>query len=200
MSPTLKKILLLLMVLLVAGAIGFGLYLMFIKTGALPSPKPTIKKVTTPTGELPAAGERAAIPGGQVTPGAGQLPSAQVIPGTTPSPSYFQPAPVTKITSDFVVYPSLDSGGNTRYHNAADGKFYQLTPDGQIKALSDQTFYNVSKVTWAANQNKAVIEYPDSSKIIYNFDTKKQVTLPKHWNEFSFDSDEIGRASCRERV
>jgi len=37
------------------------------------------------------------------------------------------------------------------------------------------------------------LNYPDGSKIIYNFTTKKQVTLPKHWQNFSFSpgSDQI---------
>ena len=76
-----------------------------------------------------------------------------------------------------------------RYYNANDGKFYHLTSDGQIKEMSEQTFYNVNKVTWANNTDKAVLEYPDSSKIVYDFDKQKQTTLPKHWEEFSFSPD-----------
>jgi dipeptidyl aminopeptidase/acylaminoacyl peptidase len=76
-----------------------------------------------------------------------------------------------------------------RYYNANDGKFYRVLPNGTIEKLSDEVFYNAEKVTWAKNKNQAVIEYPDKAKIVYNFDTKKQVSLPKHWEEFSFSSD-----------
>lgn len=188
MSPTLKKILIIIVVLVVAGLIGLGLYMMFKSVGAIPTAKAPVKQTTT-TG-LPTAGERQPGAGGVTTPIAGQLPTSGAttpIPGT--APSYFHPETVVQVTSDYVVYPSLSSNGSVRYHNEADGKFYQVTPDGQVKALSDQTFYNVSKVTWAKNQDKAVIEYPDSSKIVYNFATDKQTTLPKHWSDFSFSSD-----------
>lgn len=188
MSPTLKKALLLLLILVVAGAIGFALYLVFIKAGPAALRKPIVKKPPV-TGELPLAGERKPGEGVAVAPGAGQLPTARVIAGTQPGPSYYRPEAVTKVTSDYAVYPSLSYSGAMRYHNAADGKFYRLGADGHAKALSDQVFYNVSNVTWAKNQDKAVIEYPDSSKIVYNFETNKQVTLPRHWSEFSFSSD-----------
>jgi dipeptidyl aminopeptidase/acylaminoacyl peptidase len=89
-----------------------------------------------------------------------------------------------------VAYPSGNTqNGGLRYYNQGDGKFYHVGANGEIEPLSDQQFYRVSKVTWAPNTNKAVLEYPDQTKIVYNFDTKKQVTLPKHWEDFSFSSD-----------
>ena len=189
MSPKLKKVLLLVAILVAAGLIGFGLYLMFKSTGALPTAKPPAK--TTPTTGLPSAGERQpGVTGVTTAPGAGQLPTAGVVtPATQPSPSYFRPEAVIKSVADYAVYTSLNNNGNVRYHNASDGKFYRLGTDGKVTTLSDQTFYNVSKVTWAKNQDKAVIEYPDSSKIVYNFETNKQTTLPKYWSEFSFSDD-----------
>ncbi len=189
MSPTLKKIIFIIVILAVAGLIGFGLYIMFKSAGIVPTAKAPTKKITTTT-ELPTAGERRPGAGAVVTPEAGQLPTAGIItPGTEPTPSYYRPEPVVKAVSDYAIYTSLNNNGTVRYHNGGDGKFYSLGTDGQIKALSDQTFYNVSKVTWAKNQDKAVIEYPDSSKIVYNFTTNKQTTLPKHWSDFSFSSD-----------
>jgi dipeptidyl aminopeptidase/acylaminoacyl peptidase len=96
---------------------------------------------------------------------------------------------VKQVVSETATYPSLNTGGDFRYYNANDGKFYRVLPNGAIQNLSDQVFYNAQKVTWAKNKNTAVIEYPDNSKIVYNFDTNKQVTLPKHWQDFSFSSD-----------
>jgi hypothetical protein len=62
-------------------------------------------------------------------------------------------------------------------------------PDGAIKQMADQVFYNVTDVTWAKNKDKAVLKLVDDSKIVYDFQTKKQVTLPSHWDDFSFSSD-----------
>ena len=42
------------------------------------------------------------------------------------------------------------------------------------------------KVTWSPTQTASILEYPDGSNIYYDFDTKRQVTIPKHWEEFSF--------------
>lgn len=189
MSPALKKIILILGLLATSALIAWGLYYFFIKTTPTGAPTTTPPTGVTTPGQLPTAGERApGAPGEAVTTTAGGLPTAGVI-STAPAGGYYQPVPVEKISSDFAVYPSLNQSGNYRYHNAADGKFYKVTTDGTIKEMDDQSFYNVSNVTWAKNKDMAVIEYPDSSKIIYDFEQKKQVTLPQHWQEFSFSQD-----------
>lgn len=195
MSPTIKRLLLILGLSIVAVLIGFGLYLAFKKAQAPLAPAPA--GPVTPGGKLPAAGGRPA-PGseGQPTTTPGGLPTAGVTTPPAGIPGYYQPEPITKITNDQTLYPSLNENGGWRYHNAADGKFYTIK-DGTATPLSDQVFYNVKNVTWAKNKDKAVIEYPDSSKIVYNFETKKQVSLPKHWEDFSFsnDSNEIAAKS-----
>ncbi|MBN2854560.1 hypothetical protein JXK06_03470, partial [Patescibacteria group bacterium] len=33
------------------------------------------------------------------------------------------------------------------------------------------------------------LEYPDGRKILYNFETEKQASLPSHWQDFSFSPD-----------
>jgi Tol biopolymer transport system component len=189
MSPTTKRILLIALLLGVAALIGWGLYMLFVK----PSPfAPTRQSGTTggqPTGALPGSGTRTSSPGGAGgTTQPGSLPTANI---TTPptNQNYYRPQLVTQLTTDFTLFPSVETGGNLRYHNAADGKFYSIGTDGKIIQLSDQVFYNVQDVTWAKTANKAVIAYPDSTKIIYNFETKTQVTLPKHWQDFSFSPD-----------
>lgn len=73
-----------------------------------------------------------------------------------------------------------------RFYSEENGLFYRL--DGTVPvALSDQRFFNVESVTWARNQDKAILEYPDGSNIVYDFATNKQVTLPKEFKGFSFD-------------
>jgi len=183
--------------LVLAALIAYGIYFMFQRTAP---GKVTPGKTTTITssGKLPTAGERqpgTTTTGGVVGPGGQVLPTAGYVPQATPS--YYKPTPVTKLTSDYATSPSLSKVGNLRYHNASDGKFYKVLPDGSIKEMSDQVFYDVQNVTWAKTKDEAVLEYPDGAKIIYNFETKKQVTIPKHWEDFSFspDSSELAAKS-----
>jgi hypothetical protein len=84
---------------------------------------------------------------------------------------------------------TLSSSGGVQYYNTSDGKFYTVDKNGNITALSDKIFYNVQSVTWSPDKNKAVLEYPDGSKIMYNFQTKQQATLPSYWQDFSFSTD-----------
>lgn len=187
--PGLKRILLIIALLLVAIAIGLGLYTMFKKTSLTTAPAE--QKETGTPGTLPGAGERQAPTAGAPTTQelergetvvTGQIP--QSIPG-----SYYQPTPITQASADMASYTSVNQTGAVRYFNSADGKFYKINPDGSIKMMSDETFYNVQNATWAKTQDKAVLEYPDGNKIVYNFDTKKQATLPNHWQDFSFSAD-----------
>jgi len=80
----------------------------------------------------------------------------------------------------------MTSNDELRYYNQNDGKFYKLDSNGELVTISDKIFHQVSKVTWSTDGNKAILEYPDGSKITYDFQTQKQVTLPKHWEDFSF--------------
>ncbi len=190
MNPNTKKILMAVALIGVATLIGFGLYYMFKKNqggGGQIAPSPISK------GLLPSAGERTSTSAGQEITSTelqrGGITSPLPIPQVSPG-GYYQNEAVKQIINESVTYPSLSqSGSGLRYYNNSDGKFYHLTADGQIKALSDQTFYNVNKITWASKNDKAVLEYPDNSKIIYNFEKQKQITLPKHWSDFSFSPD-----------
>jgi len=189
-----KKILLIIALLLVAGLIGFAIYYTFFKTTITPIIGPDI--TTTTLGTLPSAGARPTSVTTDTEDIYGvTLPTAGII--TEVLPSYYEPKLVNEITSDYATYPSLNTNGAFRYHNALDGKFYQVTTDGKVKEIADKVFYGVSDVTWANNKDKAVIEYPDKSKIIYDFEKNKQVSLPKHWEEFSFspDGDEVAAKS-----
>ena len=182
-----KKVLLIIAFLAVSGLIGYGLYYIFISTRKIVPPPPPTGEVLPP-GQLPPSGAAPATTTGVTRGPEGELlPISGIIEPT--APGFYKPVPVKQVITETATYPSLNAGGDFRYYNANDGKFYRVMPDGGIKNLSDQVFFNAQKVTWAKSQNQAVIEYPDSSKIIYNFDTNKQVTLPKHWEDFSFSAD-----------
>ncbi len=187
MNPALKRLSLILLLLVTAALIGFGLYWLF-KKATTPSPGGEI--TTQPGGQLPGAGQREVTTTGNVITSTELGRGNVLVPQITPQNTGYVPAPTVKqIISDAVSFPSVNSNGNIRYYNSSDGKFYKLGSDGQVKTLSDQTFYNVSNVTWAQNNDKAVLAYPDDSKIIYNFEKQKQTTLPKHWQDFTFSPD-----------
>jgi hypothetical protein len=52
--------------------------------------------------------------------------------------------------------------------------------------LSSERFPLLSNVTWAPNRTKAILEFPDQSKVLYDFSAKKQTSLPKEVSDFSF--------------
>lgn len=85
--------------------------------------------------------------------------------------------------------PTIDGQGNISYFDLRDNKFYRLDKDGNIITISDQIFEKAIDITWAPNADKAIIKNYDSSKILYNFDTKRQIALPNHWDDFSFSPD-----------
>lgn len=89
--------------------------------------------------------------------------------------------------------PTLTADGKIQYYNQEDGYFYRVKSDGSIEKMSDRVFYQVKNVTWAPSNNKAILEYPDGSKILYDFESKTQISYPKHWEDFSFSpqSDQI---------
>jgi len=189
MNPALKRILLIVALLVATALIGLALYVVFKKSTA--SPVTTTPPSGGQAGQLPGAGERTTP---TTTPGAGAQLERGTQTGALPVPQittggYYQAPTVQKIVSALATFPTLNQNGDMRYYDAANGKFYRLDSNGQIKEMSGNTFYNVDKVTWANNVDKAVLEYPDSSKIVYDFTKQKQTTLPKHWEEFSFSPD-----------
>ncbi len=94
------------------------------------------------------------------------------------------------LVSESVLDQTLSRDGNSvQFYNQEDGKFYIVDENGNKIPLSNKVFYNVENVEWAPNKTKAVIEYPDDTKIVYDFSTEKQYTLPKHWEDFSFSTD-----------
>ncbi len=97
---------------------------------------------------------------------------------------------ITNLNDAPSLNPVLDQNGSSlKYYNQNDGKFYKINKNGDITVMDDKIFHNVKKVNWYPNNDKAIIEYPDGSNIIYNFKTKKQITLPKHWTDFNFSPD-----------
>jgi hypothetical protein len=81
-----------------------------------------------------------------------------------------------------------------QYYDPATGRFYQISPDGLSRtALTEDTYPGVQTIAWSPNGTLVIMTFPDGSKILYNFATDKQTTLPKELNDFSFSpqSDQI---------
>jgi len=88
---------------------------------------------------------------------------------------------------------SVVSGDGVRFYDREDGKFYRLDEDGR-RALSDQLFPEAQEVAWSPKSDKAVITYPDQSKVLYDFNKEEQITLPREWDDIQFSSsgEQIG--------
>lgn len=100
---------------------------------------------------------------------------------------------VLPLTFNAAVGAKLSPDGTLRYYDKDSGQFYQVTKDGQSRLLNDKVFTDVQKITWSGSAQKAILQYPDDSKILYDFTTNKQVTLPSHWKDFNFapNSDQV---------
>ncbi len=200
-----KKIFLILFFLGLVFLFGYLLYQVFFKTGEVSPPNQT---ATGTINGLPSAGlggetngtpsGTGMLPGGESETGSdinnGNNLSGGGPDGDKPSSIAIGGLTETNVLSKSPAYnPTLSSDGSVQYYNKSDGIFYKVDKNGNLSRLSDKVFYDASNVTWAPDSSNAIIEYPDGNKILYNFDTEKQTTLPAHWQDFSFSpgSDEI---------
>lgn len=94
----------------------------------------------------------------------------------------------TRLTNTAITSPTATTSGTVAYYDPADGKFYTIDANGNVVAMSQATFPQAESVTFDAGATSAVIEFPDGSNVAYDFTTAKQVTLPNHWEDFSFSA------------
>lgn len=189
-----KKLFLVLGFLLLVALLAYLIWLVFFRS--LSPAAPSIEDVIS-GGPLPIADS--GTPGTlQPDSGPGFLPGSTAVTGPPGpnDPSLTATGGLTRTVTAVqgpVLDPTLSQNGQVQYYNQGDGRFYRLDQNGQAVALSDRIFHSVENVTWAPNKDKAILEYPDGNKILFNFNTQKQVTLPSHWQEFSFSpsSDQI---------
>lgn len=185
-----KKIFLILGFLALVILIGYFIWRFFFLAPTEVSPTAT----TTPgqISGLPSAGPGTAAtttgPGGP-----GGLPTGTTTPVSgapaAGTPTLLATGGVTKtktLTASPTLDPTLTASGQVQYYDKNDGHFYKIGADGQATLLSDKVFYDVENIVWAPSEDKAILEYPDGNKILYNFQTKEQVTLPNYWEDFSF--------------
>lgn len=94
---------------------------------------------------------------------------------------------VTSYPVDFI--NSAPNGRDLNYYDPGTSRFYRIDQDGVISKISDQIFAQAESIVWAPDAASSVIEFPDGSNILYNFDNNEQVTLPAHWQDFDFSPD-----------
>ncbi len=198
-----KRLLLMIGFLGICVLLGFAIYWVFFRkapTGTVPIETGTRTDGST----FPQIGERDTPP---ITGGNTTLPTNSQQNGQTggQTGSIVSPDSITRPNSQPLITKTVDVNvgspspgprGDARFYNRNDGKFYTLDQNGDVRVLSDTVFYNVTQATWSPKTNESVIEYPDGSNIYYNFDTNTQVTLPKHWESFSF-SEEGARITAK---
>lgn len=188
MNTKYKKIIMVTAFVIVLGVFSFMIWLMFQKSFLKPS-DPTLPP-TNPDTDIRLPESEPITPRDVFDP---SDPNLELEPdGTEPTTSEATPAPDrdNKITSpnsfpSIAVTPTADNS-SVQYYDPLDNKFYRLNDNGEPVPLSNEAFYNVSKVNWSPDKNKAILEYPDNTKIIYNFNNNSQITLPKHWEGFEF--------------
>ncbi len=95
---------------------------------------------------------------------------------------------VHPVTSAAAADPVMGPDGRVvQYYDPATGMFYRIDPaTGKATPNSKQTFPGVQNVTWAPDSGRAVLEFPDDTKVIYDFQSAKQYQLPKEGRQFSF--------------
>jgi WD40 repeat protein len=182
--PVWKRITIAVLLLAVVAGLGYAMYVVFFKSETA-LPENANLNANTPSGALPQAGganlNRPVVPGG--APGAGSLiPASPVaVGGYTETTTLVSQASLGAILGP--------DGKSVRYYDRSTGRFMYVDADGNIRELSDQYFPEIQEVTWSGDGNRAVLSFPDGSKISYDFATGEQATLPSAWEEFSFSPD-----------
>ncbi|NUM25544.1 MAG: hypothetical protein HUU49_02850 [Candidatus Buchananbacteria bacterium] len=199
MSFNWKRIIILIIFILTVILAGYLLYYLFLRPAVPTGPSGGgVGNVNTAPGGLPPTGTNVNIPiGGNINgslPGTNVSTSSQAIPPqaptTGPTPTEVANGGLTKsnqLTSVPAFQPTMTADGTgVIYYDKTTGLFNKIGSDGKTTALSEKVFFEVQNITWSPNRNKVVLEYPDGSNIVYDFQTGRQVSLPKHWKDFDF--------------
>lgn len=185
--PLWKRILLIIGFVIVVILLALLLYYVFFRP---PKKPPVIVTPPPPISGLPSAGEYTVQP--RPTP----------IPTTPPTVILREEIPATaqEAQGGPVQIQEIQQGSNRSTHLDGDGKsvvtfdefsgtFYRVGPDGVPTKMSEQKFTGAQEITWTPQADKAFIQFPDGSNIVYDFEKQRQTTVPPHWNEPSFSPD-----------
>lgn len=96
----------------------------------------------------------------------------------------------TTIVNSPSLKPTIGMDGNSiQFYDKNSGQFYKINKNGEPVLLNDAIIKNASNIEWAPSKTKAVLEFPDKTKVVYDFESNKQISLPSHWEDFTFSPD-----------
>ncbi|MBI4142665.1 hypothetical protein HY480_02205 [Candidatus Uhrbacteria bacterium] len=187
-----RKIIGIIGLIAVVALFGAGIYFLFFRRTPAEAP-PTPPIVTPVPVNIPGLPPptRVGPPGAFVpTPAAPGVPTIAAPEAAAPTPiATGGVTAVRAISEQSAAFVRLASDGRPNYYDSASGRFYRVGADGKPTLLSDRTFPSVSGIAWAPSDDRAILEFPDGANILYDFRTNSQVTLPAHWEDFSFATD-----------
>jgi hypothetical protein len=178
----LRRVIIAIIFLVVIGAAGYGLYYFFFRpSGPGQIPPGVNANANAPGSGLPSSGNaNANAPIIPAPTGTGTLPPASSVAKGGPTQT------ATLVASPTLGETLSPDGKSVRYYDRVSGKFLAIDANGRLVELSNEIFPDVQAVTWSPDANKVVMEFPDGSKLAYDFILKKQATLPASWEDFSF--------------
>ena len=192
-----KQILTIVLFITAVALFGFMIFWFFIRPFFIPT-ETAIETTETgrlgPTtvnidGRIYVLDEQGRLPSGQTIEEYAYTPVEDLGPASQTAQGGLTKATLT--TPDLTYFSTQNDSGDVIYYNQGDSRFYAIDSNGETSVYDDKAFYQVQDVTWSNNRQKAILEYPDGSKILYNFKTQEQITLPEHWEDFGFSpSDE----------
>ncbi|MBI2483104.1 PD40 domain-containing protein [Candidatus Uhrbacteria bacterium] len=173
--------------LLLAGA---GLYFVFFRRAPTPeeptAPPANLVPINTPA-LPPGASIRPPTPGTLLTPSAPtNAPTPAPSPTTPPVTAQGGRTQTTALSDTPTRFVRLATDGRPQYYDPSSQQFYRIGPDGRPVPLSDRKFPAVRSVSWSPNDDRAILEFPDGANVLFDFRANTQVTLPTHWEDFSF--------------
>lgn len=182
-----KKVLALAALILITVGMGYLIYRMFFKAPSAEQPtaaETTGQQLGTSAPAVPGEAQPS-VPTNPELPTA--LPSAAAVAQFGEGNKIVAVTPVVTAANSGVTLAG--DGKNLQYYDKVDGKFYRTDANGNNVLMSDTSFPSAQTVTWAPNKAVAAIEFPDNSKVIYDFDKQKQFTVPSHWTDINFSPD-----------
>ncbi|NCN25856.1 hypothetical protein COT94_01750 [Candidatus Falkowbacteria bacterium CG10_big_fil_rev_8_21_14_0_10_37_14] len=189
-NTNIKRWVLFALLVLVAFGVGWLIYRLMWQPSSttVPPTSDTNNSTSTfPTAET--GGQPNIIINPEELPTAGTENTTDITDNTITTPETIRDNKITQRSSNNTLNPTIAPDGGLQYYDRYSEKFYRLDTSGETQELVDKTFPNVQTIDWATDKTKAVMSFPDGSKIIYDFSSNRQVTLPSHWEEIKFSPD-----------
>lgn len=124
------------------------------------------------------------------------LPTTNTVVTTPDQTANGGPTIVQTMVKNATSSPIVTTSGDLAYYDRPTGKFFRLGPDGITRTLmTDAVYKDVQSISWDPAGSKAVLGFPDGTKIMYDFNSKKQTKLASELDNFTFSPDGNSLAS-----